>query len=88
MNGYVYILKDEKDKFYIGSTSDLDRRICQHKQGHTQTTRNMANPVLVFKQQFDSLDLARKIERKIKNLKRKDYVNKIIKDGYIKMKVN
>ena len=45
----------------------------------------MKNPELVFKQEFDSLETARKIERKIKNLKRKDYIEKIINDGYIKI---
>jgi len=45
----------------------------------------MKNPKLVFKQEFGSLAIARKIERKIKKLKRKDYIEKIVTDGYIKM---
>ena len=84
MTGFVYILRDN-NKLYIGSTDNLKRRLRQHEIGHTQTTKNMNNPVLVFSQNFDSLKEARKIEAKIKKLKRKDYIEKIIKDGYIKM---
>jgi len=85
MKGYVYILKDEKGKFYIGSTDDIERRFKQHTQGHTQTTRNMKNPGIVFTQEYESLELARKIEQRIKALKRRDYIEKIIADGYIKL---
>ena len=81
---YVYILKNQDGRFYIGSTVDLFRRITQHLRGHTQTTRNMGEVTLVFKQEFASLPLARRAERKLKALKRKDYIEKIIKDGYIK----
>ena len=86
MPGFVYILKDEKGKLYIGSTDNLDKRMRQHKAGHTQTTRRMKNAVLVFSQKYPTLEQARKIERKLKKLKRKDYIEKIIKDGYIKIK--
>ena len=86
MFGFLYILKDNNGKFYIGSTDDLKRRLKQHYLGHTQTTRNMKNPTLVFSQKFSSLQEARKIEARIKKLKRKDYIEKIIKDGYIKMR--
>ena len=85
--GYVYILKDKNGKFYVGSTDNLERRLKQHKNGQTQTTRNMDNFEVVLKQEYDSLDLARKIELKIKKLKRKDYVEKMINEGYIRIKV-
>lgn len=83
---FVYIFKDIKGKFYIGSTDNLERRTHQHQIGHTQTTRNMINPELVLCQKYESLEIARKVERKIKNLKRKDYIEKMVADGYIKIK--
>jgi len=85
MKAFVYILKDNDGKFYIGSTNDLKRRLHQHDIGHTQTTRNMNGPKVVFSQEYDNLEQARKIERILKKLKRKDYIQKIIADGYIKM---
>ena len=85
MKAFVYILRDEKRKFYVGSTSDLERRLRQHEGKHTQTTKNMFNPKLVLKQEFPSLLVARKIEGRIKRLKRKDYIEKMVTDGYIKL---
>lgn len=85
--GYVYILKDKDGKFYVGSTDNLERRLKQHKNGHTQTTRNMDNFEIVLKQEYDSLNLARKIELKIKKLKRKDYVEKMVNEGYIRITI-
>lgn len=85
MGGYVYILKSNDNRFYVGSTSNIDRRLKQHKNGHTQTTKNMKNIELVLVQEYNNLEVARKIERKIKKLKRKDYLQKMINDGKIKM---
>lgn len=83
---WVYILESLEDRrFYIGSTSDLDRRLKHHLGGHTPSTKRMGNLKLVFSQQYDSLQEARFIERKLKNLKRKDYLQEMIKDGYIKI---
>lgn len=84
VKGFVYILRDEKEKFYIGSTTNISRRLKQHSQNHTATTRRMKNPSLVLKQEYPTLEIARKIERKLKQLKRKDYIEKIVKEGYIK----
>lgn len=86
MNPCVYILKDIKGAFYIGSTNDLARRMRQHLAGHTQTTDRMDKPSLLFNQQYPTLTEARKIERRLKKLKRKDYIENIIRDGYIKIK--
>ena len=85
MKGYVYILQGTDSRFYIGSTDDPDRRMRQHENGHTHTTHRMGIKKLVFIQIFNSLAEARKIELKLKKLKRRDYIEKIVKDGYIKM---
>ncbi|MFH1207160.1 MAG: GIY-YIG nuclease family protein [Patescibacteria group bacterium] len=85
MKAFVYILRDAHGKFYIGSTTDLKRRLRQHQLGHTRTTRNMTSPELVHSQEYAALLEARKIERRLKNLKRKDYIARIIQDGNIKM---
>lgn len=85
MQGFVYILKNSENKFYVGSTDNIDRRMYQHSIGHTQTTRNMKDFKMVFSQCFSSLAIARTIEQRIKKLKRRDYLDKIVRDGYIKM---
>lgn len=38
---YVYILRSEKDEdLYIGSTSDLRRRLSEHNKGLAQSTKS------------------------------------------------
>ena len=87
MKGYVYILKDEEGKFYIGSTNNIVRRLYQHSRNHTYTTHRMKMPKLVLSQEYKDLDTARKIEIKIKKLKRKDCVEKMVTEGYIKIAI-
>lgn len=86
MKGFVYILQDEKGKFYVGSTTDVKRRLKQHQHGHTQTTNRMQRPDIRLIQEYETLQDARSVEKKIKKLKRKDCVKKMILDGYIKIK--
>jgi len=85
--GYVYILKDQFGKVYVGSTINLNSRVKSHKAGYTKTTSKMTNLDLVLAQEYPSLAIARKIERKIKALKRRDYIEKMIKEGCIKIKI-
>jgi putative endonuclease len=83
--GYIYILKNEKGKYYIGSTTDIQRRMKQHREGHTSSTHRMGKLELVFYQKFENLKQARNIEYRLKKLKRHDYIDSIVKDGFIKM---
>lgn len=46
----------------------------------------MLNPVAVLVQGYSALEFARKVERKLKKLKRKDYIEKMIQVGYIKVR--
>ncbi|HMJ65986.1 MAG TPA: GIY-YIG nuclease family protein [Candidatus Binatia bacterium] len=36
---WVYMLRGSSRRYYIGSTTDLQRRIDQHLNGHTYSTR-------------------------------------------------
>ncbi|OHA32019.1 MAG: hypothetical protein A2928_00215 [Candidatus Taylorbacteria bacterium RIFCSPLOWO2_01_FULL_45_15b] len=83
--GYVYILKDENHQFYIGSTINVENRFKAHLNKQTQTTSRMRDIKLVLKQEYPNIQIARLIERRLKKMKRKDYIEKIIEDGYIKM---
>jgi len=38
---------------------------------------------VVLVQEFENIEIARGIEKRIKKLKRKDYIEKMINDGYI-----
>ncbi|OGZ01382.1 MAG: hypothetical protein A3A43_01155 [Candidatus Liptonbacteria bacterium RIFCSPLOWO2_01_FULL_56_20] len=86
MVGFVYILKGSGGEFYVGSTTNLERRLKQHAYGHTQTTVRMKNPEVALIQKYPSLGTARKVERRLKRMKRKDFLEKMIIDGYIRIK--
>lgn len=84
---HVYILESITDgRYYIGSTANLELRIKHHAGGHTPSTKRFSEIKLVFSQEYKTLREARIIEKKLKKLKRKDYLQKIIKDGFIKIK--
>lgn len=84
---FVYILQGERDKrYYIGSTSDMKSRLKHHQLGGTPTTKRFGKINLVFVQKYQTLQEARAIEQKLKRFKRKDFIEKIIKDGYIKIR--
>ncbi len=82
---WVYILRNKNGQYYVGSTIDLKKRLAHHALGHTKTTHRLVPEEVVLKQEYKTLLEARSVERKIKNLKRRDYIEKMIKDGYIKV---
>ena len=85
---WVYILKTDSGKYYIGSTENLEMREKYHKAGNTPSTKRLGatSIEIVFSQQYDSLHEARSIERRLKKLKRRDYIEKIIREGIIRIK--
>lgn len=85
MKGTVYILLTRNNRYYIGSTQDLARRLHEHEQGESKATKYILPIKLVFSQEFKSLKLARRIEYKLKKLKRRDIIKEIVRDKKIKM---
>jgi len=67
---WVYILRGSLGRHYIGSTTDLRRRLEQHRQGHTHSTRRLG-PVLELVAALEIGDLAqaRRLERELKRKK-------------------
>ena len=82
---WVYILQTKSGKYYVGSTTNIKDRLEHHMGGYTPSTKSLGAEKLLFKQEYKTLLEARSIEKKVKNLKRKDYIEKILKDGYIRM---
>jgi putative endonuclease len=64
---YVYLLKSKKDeKFYIGYSSDLKKRITQHKAGEVTSTSHRLPVELVYYESYTVETLARDREMKLK----------------------
>lgn len=87
MAGYVYILQSENtDSYYVGATKDVQNRLREHNAGETSSTKNKGPWLIRFTQEYATLQEAKKIESRIKHLKRRDIIEQIIADGVIKMK--
>jgi len=82
----VYILLCANSRYYIGSTDNIDRRFDEHQRGLVNSTKNILPVKLVFFQPCLTLTEARKLEYKLKAKKSRIIIEKIIKDGFIKLK--
>ena len=84
---FVYILRSlQKGRLYIGSTINLEQRLKHHFGGFTPSTKRFGEIKLVLSQEYATLKQAGLIEKKLKRLKRKDYIEKIVKDGKINLR--
>jgi putative endonuclease len=77
---YAYILRSETTgKYYIGSTNNLDRRLKEHNGNQTTSLKNKGPFVIIYKETFATLRLARKRESEIKSYKGGNAFKKLIK---------
>jgi putative endonuclease len=69
---YVYMLRCADASFYIGITSNLDRRLAEHDLGLSRTAYTFTRrPVtLVFSQSFTHVDDAIAAEKRLKGWSR------------------
>jgi putative endonuclease len=79
MSYYVYILLSQKDnRYYIGSTSDLKRRIEYHNSGLQRSTKHRVPFKLVYYEVHDDRSSAERREKQIKRYKGGEAFRKLI----------
>jgi len=60
---YTYILKSKiKDRYYIGSCSDLNKRIENHNLGHSRSTRGYIPWEIIYNEEYKTKTKAIKRE--------------------------
>ena len=75
----TYILFSKSlNKYYIGSTSDIQERIRKHNSNHKGFTGKTNDWELVYTENFDSIQNARFREKQIKNWKSRIMIEKLI----------
>ena len=83
---YIYILKSEKNnRYYIGSTNDIERRLLEHNSGKTKSLKYILPMMLLFKKEFADINEARQMEIRLKKLKNRKIIERIIADQEIKL---
>ena len=79
MPAVCYILHSSKlDKFYVGSTTDIGRRLIEHNRGKEKFTKTGLPWVLVYKEDFEELLLARQREHYIKKMKSRKFIEVLV----------
>ena len=67
---YVYVIQSLKDnRYYIGSSSDVEKRLEYHNSGRQRSTRHRTPFRLVYHEAFESKHDALLRENYIKSLK-------------------
>ena len=68
MTAWTYILECSDGSYYVGSTTDLDRRVSQHNRGEGAAYTRHRRPVrLVWSVEFDRIDEAFHFEKQVQN---------------------
>ncbi len=68
---WIYILQCKDDSYYVGSTSDLPRRLAKHQSGQGGLYTSARLPVqLVYSYEITSMEDAFYLERRIKGWRR------------------
>ena len=80
--GVVYILFSKKlNKFYVGSSTDIDRRLTEHNSGKSKFTSRGMPWLLMYKEDYPTLTEAKKRELQIKKRKSRIYIEELINGG-------
>ena len=75
----VYILKSGiKQKFYIGSTDNLEKRLNSHNKGKVKSTKVYKPWKVIYTETFEKRNNAYKRERQIKSYKGGQAFKKLI----------
>ncbi|MDD5004950.1 MAG: GIY-YIG nuclease family protein [Candidatus Omnitrophica bacterium] len=77
---YVYVLKNNEGKHYIGSCVDLETRLKKHNQNSVRSTKHKGPFKVVHKEKFDSRTEARQRENQLKNYKGGRAFRKLIEE--------
>lgn len=83
---FLYILQSKKNnRYYIGSTNNLERRILEHNSGKTKSLKYIRPLKIVFQKEYVRDSDARKIEKQLKKLKNKNIISRIVLEQELKL---
>ena len=80
---YVYVLLTQSKKLYIGRTSDLKRRLQEHKGQKVKTTKRLKPIKLIFYEVFLAKTDAVRRERYFKTSKGKRSLKLMLQDSLL-----
>ena len=79
MPHFVYILYSESlDRYYIGSTADVQQRLSRHNAGATSSTKSGRPWVVVYTETLPTRTMALIRENNLKKMKSRVYLESMI----------
>ena len=76
---YTYALYSRKyDKIYVGSTSDIEKRLSNHNEGKSRYTKRYIPWELIHCEEFPTRSSAKKREKELKTHQGRDFIRKKI----------
>ncbi len=76
---FVYILKSKRTgRYYIGYTSNLQRRLREHNNGKTKSLVKHIPLEIILVEEYKTLEESRKRERQIKSYKSGEAFKKLL----------
>ena len=78
MNYWVYVLENEKGRWYIGQTNNLELRIERHNNQKVKSTKNRGYWKLIYKERFKLRSEALKREKFLKSGAGRAFLKKLL----------
>ena len=75
---FVYVLSMKNSKYYVWSTTDLERRIIQHQNGYVKATKLFIPIWLLYSRKYDTIKEARQKEYSLKKQKDRKQIEKFM----------
>ncbi len=66
------------DRYYVGSTANIEDRLVRHKNSGSKSTKSASDWELVYSEEFDTRSEAVMREREIKGKKSRKYLESLI----------
>ncbi|MEK9186245.1 MAG: GIY-YIG nuclease family protein [Patescibacteria group bacterium] len=80
---FVYIAQSLKDLgYYVGCTTDVERRLFEHNSGKTQSLKNRRPLKIVYTEKYNNAEVAYSREKRIKAYKGGEAFQKLIHGGF------
>lgn len=82
MKHFVYVLKSQKDgRLYKGMTKDVANRLKQHNSGETKSTKAYCPWVLVYTEEFKTIEEAVNREKNLKSGVGREFLNERLRSS-------